>query len=212
MDLNVFKQLPIMGILRGGSVDIVPELTETVIRAGLKTIEVAMNTPQAAQLIEAFCQASQGRLTVGAGTVLTLADLRQARDAGATFIVMPVLVDEVAQVCRESHVPFFPGALTPQEIYQAWQAGAAMVKVFPAKVFGPKYFKEIKGPLDQVELLACGGVTADNISEHFSQGADAVAFGGSIFRKEWLTSDGLGYVKTEIEKLIQAFNLKEEAS
>ena len=78
-------------------------------------------------------------------------------------------------------VPAFPGALTPQEIFSAARAGAAMVKVFPASVFGPSYFREVRGPFESVELLACGGMRPSNCAEYFAAGAAAVAFGGSVF-------------------------------
>jgi 2-dehydro-3-deoxyphosphogluconate aldolase/(4S)-4-hydroxy-2-oxoglutarate aldolase len=150
MNLQEFQQLPVLGILRGGDKEIMPALAETLVAAGLKTVEITMNTPQAVGMIRQMVRSADGRLTVGAGTVLTREDAKAACDAGATFIVSPVLIGEVADFCVNQAIPFFPGALTPQEIYQAWHAGAAMVKVFPAKFFGPDYFREIKGPFEDV--------------------------------------------------------------
>lgn len=97
--------------------------------------------------------------------------------------------------------------MTPQEIFEAWEAGATMVKVFPSKFFGPSYFKEIKGPLNQIELLACGGVNAENVGEFFRCGASAVAFGGSIFKKEWLTQKRFDLIEEEIKGLIDQVRL-----
>ena len=99
-----------------------------------------MNTAAASSLIRQMVKASDGRLVVGAGTVLTMGDLYSALDAGATFIVLPVLVPDVVEYCAKNSIPVFPGALTPQEISNAWRAGATMVQVFPAGLFGPKYF------------------------------------------------------------------------
>ena len=82
-------------------------------------------------------------------------DLKIALKSGATFIVMPVLIKDVLKYCVKNKIPVFPGALTPGEIYQAWDAGSTMVKVFPAKFFGPEYFREIKGPFNNIQLLAC---------------------------------------------------------
>ncbi|MFA5261662.1 MAG: bifunctional 4-hydroxy-2-oxoglutarate aldolase/2-dehydro-3-deoxy-phosphogluconate aldolase, partial [Candidatus Omnitrophota bacterium] len=110
-----------------------------------------------------------------------------------------------ADFCVGHNIPFFPGALTPLEIYQAWQAGAAMVKVFPAKFFGPAYFKEIKGPFADIALLACGGVTPETLPSYFTNGASAVAFGGSIFRREWLNPGGLPHIEQDVKLLIQAY-------
>ncbi|MEE8373936.1 MAG: bifunctional 4-hydroxy-2-oxoglutarate aldolase/2-dehydro-3-deoxy-phosphogluconate aldolase [Dehalococcoidia bacterium] len=205
MDVAQFRQLPIIGILRGVEADVIEPLVETVVSSGLRTIEITMNTSGAPGLIRRMVEAARDRLTVGAGTVLTLDDLHSALDAGATFIVLPTLVPDVVDYCVENEIPVFPGALTPQEIHNAWRAGATMVKVFPAKFFGPAYFKEIKGPFQDVELLACGGVTPDSIRPFFSCGASAVAFGGSVFQPDWLAARDYARIGESIEELIAGF-------
>jgi len=186
MDIAQFKTQPLLGILRGIEKEHLAPVLEAVIASGLKTIEIAMNTPDALASIREAKRRTQGKLVLGAGTVLTMDALKSALDAGATFIVLPVLVKEVVAYCVKNKIPVFPGALTPEEIYKAWDAGATMVKVFPAKCFGPEYFLQIKGPLNDIELLACAGVTSENLRDYFSCGASAVAFGGSVFKKEWL--------------------------
>ncbi|MBI5676356.1 MAG: bifunctional 4-hydroxy-2-oxoglutarate aldolase/2-dehydro-3-deoxy-phosphogluconate aldolase [Nitrospirae bacterium] len=205
MDVNRFKELPILGILRGITSESVKPLTEAVVSSGLKTIEITMNTSDAPVLIRQMSVAAGDRLTIGAGTVLSLKDLHSALDAGATFIVMPVLVPDVMKYCVTNSIPVFPGALTPQEIYNAWNAGATMVKVFPAKFFGPSYMKEIKGPFQDIKLLACGGITPETIGQFFSSGADAVAFGGGIFSKERLSAGKFSLVEESIKALISGF-------
>ena len=205
MDLQEFQKLPLMGILRGGNEMILPGLAETLVSAGLQTVEITMNTPQAEKLVQVMVKAAHGRLTVGAGTVLSRDEARAASDAGATFIVSPVLVDEVAEFCLAREIPFFPGALTPQEIYQACQAGASMVKVFPAKFFGPEYFKEIRGPFGDAALMACGGVTPESLPAYFAAGAAAAAFGGSVFRRDWLSPEGLPLIRRHVASLVQAY-------
>lgn len=205
MDVTKFRKLPIMGILRGIEPDMVEPLLETIISSGLETIEVTMNTPQAEKLIRRMVELTGRRLMIGAGTVLTMDDLRSSLDAGATFIVMPTLVRDCLQYCVKNNIPVFPGALSPQEIYDAWRQGTTMVKVFPAKVFGPSYFREIKGPFVDVELLACGGVNCENISSFFSCGASAVAFGASVFKKEWLAARDFSPIRNSIKALLTAF-------
>jgi 2-dehydro-3-deoxyphosphogluconate aldolase/(4S)-4-hydroxy-2-oxoglutarate aldolase len=202
MDVKKFKELPLLGILRGIEEGMVEPLVEAVVSAGLKTIEITMNTAAASSLIRQMVKASDGRLVVGAGTVLTMGDLHSALDAGATFIVLPVLVPDVVEYCVKNSIPVFPGALTPQEIHNAWRAGATMVKVFPAGLFGPKYFSEIKGPFNDIELLACGGVNTETIGTFFSCQASAAAFGGSIFKKNWLESGDFTSIRKSIETLI----------
>lgn len=203
MDIVRFKKLPVMGILRGIKADVVESLVEACLSAGLETIEITMNTPGAEKLIKKMKKASGKKLAVGAGTVLNLEDLKKALDSGAEFIVSPVLVNKVVKYCREKEIPVFPGALSPQEIYNAWSQGATMVKVFPAKFFGPAYFKEVKSPLDDIELLACGGVNSENVREFFDSGTSAVAFGASIFKPIWLKNKEFGFVSEHLRKLIE---------
>lgn len=204
MQLDRFRRLPLLGIVRGIGVDVVEPLTDVVIDAGLETIEITMNTAAAPELIRRMSTRAGTRLMVGAGTVLDVDMLGAARDAGASFIVMPCLIPTVTERCVADGVPVFPGALTPHEIHNAHVAGATMVKVFPAAAFGPSYLREIKGPFADIELLACGGVSAENMADYFSCGASAVAFGGSVFRREWLAAGELGRVRDEVHKLVTA--------
>ncbi|MFH1857059.1 MAG: bifunctional 4-hydroxy-2-oxoglutarate aldolase/2-dehydro-3-deoxy-phosphogluconate aldolase [Candidatus Omnitrophota bacterium] len=206
MNIAEFKKLPIMGILRGIKKEAIKPLSKTIISAGLKTVEITMNTDNAAKLIADMKRNSDGNFAVGAGTVLTMEDLRLALDNGAEFIVMPVLRRDITEYCVKNNIPVFPGAFSPQEIYDAWCAGATMVKVFPAKFFGPAYFKEIKAPFNKIELLACGGVTANNIGDFFYSGASAAAFGASIFKYNWIKAENFVLIEEEIKKIIEAFN------
>jgi len=205
VDIEKFKRLPILGILRGIDLESIEPLVETSVSAGLKAIEITMNTRGAATLIAKAVTLAGKRLTVGAGTVLSVKSLEIAMDAGATFIVTPVFVEDVMKYCVKNKMPVFPGALTPQEIYNAWNAGATMVKVFPSGFFGPKYFKEIKEPFNDIELLACGGVTPENMKEYFSSGASAVAFGEGVFRRERLAVKDFKSIAADIKKYIDSF-------
>jgi 2-dehydro-3-deoxyphosphogluconate aldolase/(4S)-4-hydroxy-2-oxoglutarate aldolase len=204
MDLERFRRLPLLGILRGIDSASLPALIEAAAEAGLGALEVTMNTADAPALIRQAAGLARGRMAIGAGTVLDLSDLERARAAGATFIVSPVLVTDVVARCVRDRVPVFPGALTPQEIFVAWKAGATMVKVFPASAFGPSYLREVKAPFGNVELLACGGVKAGNMAEYFAAGASAAAFGASVFRPEWLAAGSYGRIADEIRALVQA--------
>lgn len=205
MDLNNFKKKPILGILRGLDSRIIEPLVETVISAGLESLEITMNTPGAAELIRRAKSTAGARLALGAGTVLSMRDLKTALKNGATFIVLPVLIRDVVKYCVKNKIPVFPGALTPQEVYQAWGAGAAMVKVFPANFAGPEYLRQLKGPFEKIELLSCGGVTAENLKDYFACGASAVTFGASIFRKDWLLNKDFKAIHTEIKRFIDTW-------
>ncbi|MFH1045566.1 MAG: bifunctional 4-hydroxy-2-oxoglutarate aldolase/2-dehydro-3-deoxy-phosphogluconate aldolase [Candidatus Omnitrophota bacterium] len=205
MDIRSFKKLPLLGILRGIDATAVEPLCAAIVTSGLKTIEITMNTAEAPKLLKKMVKTAKGRLTIGAGTVLTMKDLRAAIDSGATFIVLPTLVQEVVEYCVKKTIPVFPGAFTPQEIYNAWRAGATMVKVFPAKFFGPEYLREIKEPFQDIELLACGGVTAENLRTFFNSGASAVAFGASVFKHEWLSGQKFALIEKSIAEFVKGY-------
>ncbi|MFA6129704.1 MAG: bifunctional 4-hydroxy-2-oxoglutarate aldolase/2-dehydro-3-deoxy-phosphogluconate aldolase [Candidatus Omnitrophota bacterium] len=210
MDIANFKKKPILGILRGVKADIIEPLLESVIRAGLETLEITMNTAGAPELIRKAKKACGNRLNLGAGTVLTMQDLKSALESGASFIVMPVLINDIVKYCVNNKIPVFPGALSPQEIYLAHDAGASMVKVFPSRFFGPEYFRELKGPFNNIELLACGGVTPDNLKEYFSNGASAVSFGASVFRKDWLAKGDFESISQAVKRFVDAWEKEED--
>ena len=206
MDLDRFRELPLMGILRGVQAESIEPVIEMAISSGLQTVEITMNTPGAPDLIRRAVKSSQGRLMIGAGTVVTSEHLKVALDAGARFIVSPMLVYDVLEYCRDNEIPVFPGAFTPQEIYNAWVAGATMVKIFPAQFLGPQYIREIRGPFNSIDMLACGGITPENIRSYFDCGASAVAFGGSVFQEEWLKARDFDSIGRSIKALISAYN------
>ena len=202
--LEKFRHRPLLGILRGITPSELEPLFEAIVASGLQTVEITMNTEGAAGLIKNAVKRYGKQLMIGAGTVLTLKNLQSALRAGATFIVSPVVVPPVIEYCAKRKIPVFPGALTPQDIYEAWQAGATMVKVFPAGCFGPDYFKEIKGPFPRIELLACGGVTPENMKDYFKNGASAIAVGSSVFRKEWLATKKFHKVRNRLQAYLKA--------
>jgi 2-dehydro-3-deoxyphosphogluconate aldolase/(4S)-4-hydroxy-2-oxoglutarate aldolase len=205
MDMEAFKTQPFMGILRGIEAENLLQVLDASTAAGLAHLEITLNTPNAVNLIRQARSHAGSELSIGAGTVLTLDAMKQALDAGAQFIVMPTLQTGIVQHCVEQGVPVFPGALTPQEIQLAWEAGASMVKVFPAKSLGPEYFKEIKGPFEQIELLACGGITPESIPQYRACGASGFAFGGSVFRTEWIAAGQFQRITSCIEELLHAY-------
>jgi 2-dehydro-3-deoxyphosphogluconate aldolase/(4S)-4-hydroxy-2-oxoglutarate aldolase len=129
MDIQRFRARPLMGILRGIAPESLDAVIEASIESGFTTLEITMNTKGAADLIAQARATAGERMMIGAGTVLGLDSLEQALTAGAGFVVMPTRVDQVIRACVDEGIPVFPGALTPQEIHDAWRAGASMVKV-----------------------------------------------------------------------------------
>ena len=206
MIIEKIKELPVIGILRGIEEEQLDPAVDIILRSGLKSVEITMNTSDAGRLINKMVKKSNERLVIGAGTVLNMHDLNKALDAGAEFIVMPSIIREVIEHCALNNIPVFPGALTPTEIHTAWDMGASMVKVFPAKAFGPRYFKDIKAPFENIELMAVGGISPENIADFFEMGASGAAFGASIFRKEWLQNREYNKIEEGIKAIIAGYN------
>ena len=204
MSRDFFEKLPVLGILRGiREADIAP-LLDLAQEAKLEAIEITMNTALAEKLIKKTVKAAKGRIKVGAGTVIDEKSLNRALDSGAEFVVMPIFDLKIVQYCVRREIPVFPGALTPTEICHAWDAGATMVKVFPAGCFGPKYFSQLRGPFSQVKLMAVGGVSTDNVQDYFKAGANAVAIGESIFSLSALKEENYKPIRESLAKFLSA--------
>ena len=180
---ELFDKMPVIGIFRGFPASQMEEMAGIYVKAGLTTMEITMNTMDAAQTIASLVKAMGGTLNVGAGTVCSVDDLDQALDAGAQFIVTPIIDEAVIKKCLALKIPIFPGAYTPTEIYRAWSLGATMVKVFPAGKLGPDYIKEVLAPLNQIQLLPTGGISLDNIRAFIKAGAKGFGIGSSLVPK-----------------------------
>lgn len=196
-----FHQIPIVGIMR----NIPPQHLETMVKlyasAGLKTLEITMNSDNAAETISNLVNNFGHDLNIGAGTVCSSKDLEIALNAGAQFIVTPVLNKKVIKTCVAKQVPIFPGAYTPSEIYKAWRWGASMVKIFPATKLGPEFIKDVLAPLNQVKLLPTGGISLDNFTHYLKAGATGLGVGSEIFAKELIVQENW----LELEKLFADF-------
>ncbi len=203
-DPDLLKEVPVLGIVRGIPETSLEGVFDSARDAGLKFLEITLNTDNALSLIASASRRYENTLCIGAGTVRTCSQAEQAASAGARFLVSPTLNREVAAFCRERNCPYFPGALTPTEIEQAWKAGATMVKVFPTSQLGPQYFREIKGPFGEIPLMAVGGVTPGNIPDYFSAGASAVAVGGSVFSKTRMVNGEYSKIHNHLKEILLA--------
>jgi len=195
-----FSAVPIVGIIRNLSFEIVNKILPVYISSGLTNLEITMNTPSAADIINHAAQKYGGELNIGAGTVCNIDDLKIALDAGAQFIVTPILDSEVVETCVSLNIPVFPGAFTPTEIYNAWKLGASMVKVYPATSLGPDYIKDVKAPLNQVKLLPTGGINIDNIQSFMKAGADGLGIGSQLFDKTLIKNEDWHGLKVHFKK------------
>jgi 2-dehydro-3-deoxyphosphogluconate aldolase / (4S)-4-hydroxy-2-oxoglutarate aldolase len=207
--LESLQRSRLMGILRGVEAAELNTVAEVCCQTGLEFVEITLNTRDALTKISQLRELAKGTFSVGAGTVLSLPQLQAAVDAGAQFIVSPVFVSEMAAAAGELAVPYIPGALTPNEIWQSTQSGACITKLFPIQYYGPSYLRELRGPFGNIPLLACGGIRPDNLLEYLEAGADAAALGASTFKREWLATGNrvaLTNALTQMTSIVRVFN------
>ena len=181
---ELFDKMPVIGIIRGLSVDEIDFVLPIYKQAGFTTIEITLNTPEALSVISSLANQYNGELNVGAGTVCTLDDLTDAVNAGANFIVTPIFKAEVVKKCVSMEVPIFPGAFSPTEIYEAWELGASMVKLYPASVVGSEYISAVLAPLNKIKLMPTGGIHLSNMLAFMKAGATSLGIGSELFDKK----------------------------
>lgn len=170
----------VIPVIRAGSTDEARRLIDAVYEGGISVVEVTMTVPDASSLIRKL-SAENNDLLIGAGSVLDPESARECVEAGAKFIVSPATNFGIIGYCNESETVVIPGALTPTEIINAWDAGADLVKVFPTdSMGGAKYIRSLKKPLPHIRLIPTGGVTLETIVDYLNAGADAVGVGGDL--------------------------------
>ncbi|MED5614682.1 bifunctional 2-keto-4-hydroxyglutarate aldolase/2-keto-3-deoxy-6-phosphogluconate aldolase [Janthinobacterium sp. P210005] len=169
-----------VGIVRAPSAQAAVQIAEACIAGGITALEVAFTTPDTLGVLRTLRERHGHDVLLGAGTVLDTETARAAILAGAQFIISPGVNVETITLCQRYQVLSMPGAMTPTEIVTALQAGADIVKVFPAEMFGPAYIKALRAPLPQAPLMPTGGVTVENLHAWFASGAVAVGIGSSL--------------------------------
>ncbi len=170
----------IVAIVRIGDAAKVEPIVEALLKGGVTSLEVTMSVPGAVEIISKLAAKLPKEVMFGAGTVCDVKTAKQVVKAGAKFIVSPIFKASIVKYCEEEDVACMPGCFTPTEIYTAWEAGADVVKVFPATSLGPAFFKDIKGPLPQIKLMPTGGVQLDNVGDWIRAGAVAVGVGSAL--------------------------------
>ena len=198
-----FLSVPIVGILRNIPIEDVAHILPLYLKAGLTTVEITMDTPHAETIIRYALDQYSKKLNIGAGTVCNLSDLNRAREAGAQFIVTPIIDEQVINACVRGQLPIFPGAYTPSEIYRAWALGASMVKVFPAAALGANYIRELGGPLKQIKLLPTGGINLDNCIKFLEAGSAGLGIGSQLFDKQIIEEQNWDALTEHFEKFVK---------
>ena len=179
--LQRIREIGVIPVVRASSAEEAIQVVEAINAGGVPLLEITMTVPGAVAVIEQLAKRFGEKAIVGAGTVLDPETAKACIGAGARFIVSPALNLDTIRYCREHDVPIMPGALTPTEVLTAWNAGADMVKVFPAgAVGGASYLKSLKAPLPQIELVPTGGVTLATAADFIKAGASAIGVGADL--------------------------------
>ncbi len=193
----------VVGVLRTESSSKLVNVARAIKEGGVYCIEVAMTTPNALQVISEVSEKLDD-VVIGAGSVLDPETARSAILAGAEYIVSPTLNSETIKMARRYDKFVAPGAFTPTEVLNAWEAGADVVKVFPATRLGPKFVSDVKAPLPQVSLMPTGGVNKENAADFIRAGADLICVGSALLDREAIRAGDYGVLTKNAHDLVDA--------
>jgi 2-dehydro-3-deoxyphosphogluconate aldolase / (4S)-4-hydroxy-2-oxoglutarate aldolase len=184
--LNLIRETGVIAIMRAQSPGQLTAAADAIKKGGVRVIEVTMTTPGALNVIAEAARRYGQEVLFGAGTVLDPETARSAILAGAGFIVAPTLKLEVIALCNRYGIPVMPGCFTPTEMLAAWEAGADMIKLFPAEVGGPGWIKALLAPLPQLQIVPVGGVDLNTAAAFIRNGAVALGVGSSLINQKLL--------------------------
>ncbi len=206
---SMVRENRIVAIVRGFAPEVCLRLAEAYLKGGIHLVEVtfAQNKPETwkdtAAAIKAIRERFAGEVRVGAGTVLTEAQLSMCEDAGGEYMITPNVNADLIRECVKRGLVAMPGALTPSEAVEAWDAGASFVKVFPAGSLGPGYVKAIRAPLSHIPFLAVGGINPDNVAEFMKVGCVGAGVGGNLTNKEWIAAGEWDKIAEVARRLVE---------
>ena len=189
MDMKSLFQLnPLLAIMRNVELEKTIDYAEAIVNGGVKVFEVAMNSEHACEQIKMLREHFTDDVVIGAGTTITVERAKDAIASGASFLLSPSTDPEVLDYCAERQIPLMPGVMTPSDVANCVRHGFHVLKLFPAGDLPAGYVKSLKGPLDDTEYVAIGGVTEDNIGSFFRQGYLGVGLGSAILPKQHVAS------------------------
>jgi 2-dehydro-3-deoxyphosphogluconate aldolase/(4S)-4-hydroxy-2-oxoglutarate aldolase len=200
--VSQIEEAGIVAVIRMKEPEKLQAIVDALAEGGIRALEITLTVPGAVELIRQLAPKLPAGFSFGAGTVVDADTVHRVVDAGAQFIVSPVFRREVVAACLARNVAAMPGCFTPTEILDAWDAGADVVKVFPATTLGPGYLKDVHAPLPHVKLMPTGGVTVDNAGDWIRAGAVAVGVGASLLDTKAIASGDFKVLRTNAERMI----------
>lgn len=185
----------IVAVVRAESSELLTQVVKALAEGGVTAAEITFTVPNAIEVIKQVRQELGDRIILGAGTVLDPETARAALLAGAEYLVSPTVNLGVIKLCRRYDKAVMPGAFTPTEILTAWEAGADVVKIFPAEVGGPPYLKAIRGPLPQIRVMPTGGVDLSTAEDFLKAGACCLGVGSSLVEPKAVAAGDFGRIR-----------------
>ena len=191
---KLFNETKLIAILRGVPEDTLCDVLDALYKGGVRLAEITYDrtgaTPDSvtAENIARAVKYTEGRMLIGAGTVLTTEQVELTANAGGRFIISPDTDEDVIRATKAAGLVSIPGAITPTEVRMAHKAGADFVKLFPIDLYGPKYIKTLSAPLSNVKVLAVNGITDQNMNDYLAAGAVGVGVGSGIVRKDLIAA------------------------
>lgn len=201
--LKIIGDSKVIAILRGVPPQYLDDTLDALIAGGIRCVEITMDSPGALDMIRQAKATYGSQLLVGAGTVLDAETARLAILAGADFCLSPTVDVQMIELCNRYGVLAVPGIFTPTEAITAWNAGAQLLKVYPATIGGPGYIKDLLGPLSQLRLLPVGGVNKDNARAYINAGAFAVGVGSNLVNATEVKAGNFAQITSEADALMK---------
>lgn len=179
---------------------------EALLKGGVRALEITMTTPNALRVIEDCVNRMDPEIKIGVGSVLDAETARMAINAGAQYVVSPVFKTEIIEMAHRYDIPAMPGCFTPTEILRATEAGADIIKVFPADVVGMAFFKAVKAPMPHLNLMPTGGVSLTNAGDWLKAGACAVGVGSALLDKKSIQNEDYAQLTENARILCQSIS------
>jgi 2-dehydro-3-deoxyphosphogluconate aldolase / (4S)-4-hydroxy-2-oxoglutarate aldolase len=196
------EEAGVVAVVRMQESDRLRAVIDALADGGVRALEITMTVPGAIDLIRGLSSTLPGEVVLGAGTVLDPQTAARVIDAGARFVVSPILRPSIIDVCHRNGVAALPGCFSPTEILTAWESGADIVKVFPATALGPSFFTDVRGPLPQLKLMPTGGVTLDNAGEWIRAGAVAVGVGTALLDRAAIAAGDYAVISANAARIM----------
>ena len=204
--LNKMLASKIIAVIRKVDPSKIHELVSSLVEGGISTIEITMDSKESSRIILELRQSFEKKATIGAGTVLNKKQAEEAITAGSEFIFSPILDKETITYVKSKNIIMIPGVFTPTEMQKAFEWGTEIVKVFPANVLGPSFFKDVRGPLGHIAKIPTGGIHLGNVQDFLKAGAVAVGVGSSLVNQTLIEQQNWTRIQQLAEQFVHVAN------